>query len=128
METTEAKEVTEIGVKAEKLEEVEKLIVIDNEAMVADHMAKAKKKPKDKKGKPAPETNGDTSMQMSVEEIQSEAEFKTEKKELFIEEKLSESEIPGKQKAKIPVEDGVEEPEMKAKAKVKQSWEESETE
>ena len=100
LSSSEAKEVLESGVKAEKLEEVEKLIVIDNEAIVTRDDGKKKKQ------KIQPTETDDSSVNVSAEITLTESEVKTkERAEIPIEETVTISEIPSKQKGIIPVED-----------------------
>ena len=116
---SEAKEGLESGVKAEKLEEVEKLIVIDNEAIVA------RDEDKKKKQKIQPKEIDESSVNVSAEKVLTESEVKTEKEaEILVEEIVTVSELPSKQKGTIPVEESADANEPMHK----KPWLESESE
>ena len=125
LSTSEAKEVLESGVKIEKLEEVEKLIVIDNESIVIQDADTSKKK----KQHIQPKENDDSSVEVSTEITFAESDVKTKQRpEIAVEETVTVSEITGKQKGIIPVQESDEILALAPKMQPKKPWLESESE
>ena len=117
--SSEAREVLESGVKAQKLEEFEKLIVIDDEAIVTRDEGKKKKQ------KIHPKETDDSSVNVSAEITLTESEVKTkERVEIPVEETVAVSDIPRKQKGIISVEESADATEPQPK----KPWLESESE
>ena len=122
---SEAKEVLESGVRTEKLEEVEKLIVIDNEATVIEDEDTS---PKKKKQKIEPNEKDDSSVEVSTEKRFAESDVKTkERPKIAVEETVTVSEIPGKQRGGN-VEENDEVLTSAPKPQPKKPWLESESE
>ena len=113
---SEAKEMLESGVKAEKLEEVEKLIVIDNAAiLMRDEDASSKKR----KPKIKPKENEDSPDKSDVKPEQ--------RAEIAVEETVTISEIPGKPRGIIAVEENAQVLALAPKPQPKKSWLESQS-
>ncbi len=107
--TIEARQIVETRAATEKVQESEKLIVIDNQ--LEEEEKPDKKKKKSKTPKEVPKNKKKSSMHISVEETSAESDLEAKKK-----------------KGEIAVSESVEESSLKLKSKPKKPWDDTQSE